>query len=373
MREPITHNQVTRDHSRAPDDGFQVLHEFIGPAKARLRPETWTYLMGAAETETTHLRNRLALDQIAFRPRILRNVETVDTSTTLFGHTLKLPVILAPIGSMQDLVDDGGIAPTRAAARFGAYHMLSSVSAPGLEAVARSVDYPKIFQLYVRGDSAWVDEQVQAAIDHGYVAVCLTVDLDHYGRRERDLANRTKPTARQAATSDHFQARFTWDDVWRIRNKFDVPLILKGLATPEDARIAVEYGINAIYISNHGGRQLDHGRGSMEVLSEISAEVGGRAQIIIDGGFMRGTDIVKAIALGAHAVGLGRLQGLAAAAAGEDGIVRMLDILHDEVTRTLGLLGINAFSKLSPSYVTRSQSLGRYGLDAAFPLLREGY
>src|SRR5262249_4043765 len=159
---------------------------------------------------TTFERNRVALDSIAFRPRVLRNVEKVDTGAKLLGHPLRLPVVLAPIGSLQDLSPEGDAAATRAAQRAGAMHMLSTVTKPRLEAVAACNDHPKMFQLYVRGDEAWIDAHVERAIANRYVAFCFTVDLDHYGRRERDIAKRHKTTSRQTQQADHFQARFTW-------------------------------------------------------------------------------------------------------------------------------------------------------------------
>jgi isopentenyl diphosphate isomerase/L-lactate dehydrogenase-like FMN-dependent dehydrogenase len=352
---------------------YAVLHEFVGPARRNISRETWDYLVGAAETETTHIRNRVAIDSLAFRPRVLRNVEKVDPSATLLGQKLRLPVILAPIGSLQDIVASGGEAPTRAAAAFGAIHMLSSACSPGLEAVAACNDHPKIFQLYVRGDRAWVEDHVARAVANRYVALCLTVDLDYYGRRERDLAKRTKPTARRGPAADHFQARFSWADIDRLRAKFKIPFILKGIATAEDAKKAVEHGIDAVYVSNHGGRQLDHGKGGIAVLPEVVDAVGGRAEVIVDGGFLRGTDIVKAMALGAKAVGIGRLQGLALAAGGESALVRALELLEDEVRRCLGLLGVTAYGELDKSYVEPVAPLLREGWDSAFPLLKEGY
>jgi glycolate oxidase len=329
--------------------------------------------MGGAETETTYIRNRVAIDSLAFRPRVLRNVEKVDTSGKVMGQKLRLPVILAPIGSLQDMVAAGGVAPTRAAATFGALHMLSSQSSPGLEAVAASVDYPKVFQLYVRGDAAWVENYIERAVANGYVALCLTVDLDYYGRRERDLAKRYVTTARRASSGDQHQARFSWSDVARLKKKFKIPFILKGIATAEDTKIALEHGIEGIYVSNHGGRQLDHGKGGIAVLPEVVEAAGGRAQIIVDGGFMRGTDIVKAMALGAHAVGIGRLQGLALAAGGEAALVRALELLEDEVRRCLGLLGVTSFAELDRSFLAPVAPVRQDGWEAAFPLLKEGY
>ena len=239
-----------------------VLHEFVTLAKRNVSKQTWDYLWGGAETETTQERNRVALDSLAFRPRVLRDVETVDTGTTLLGIPLRLPVVLAPIGSLQDFAPGGGEVPSRAAGQFGAVHMLSSVSAPGLEAVAASNPHPKLFQLYVRGDDAWVADHIERAIAAGYKAVCFTIDLDWYGRRERDLAKRTKTTSRQTAPADHFQARFSWAALARLRKTYAIPFILKGIATAEDALIALEHGIEGIYVSNHGGRQLDHGLGA---------------------------------------------------------------------------------------------------------------
>jgi glycolate oxidase len=357
---------------------FEVLHELVAPAKAALTKETWDYLMGAGETETTLERNRLAIDSLAFRPRVLRNVGNVSTRTSFLGHDLRLPIILAPIGSLQDMHKDGVLGPSRAAETFGVLHMLSSVAQPGLEEVAKAVpDYPKLFQLYVRGDANWVDGRIATAVECGYAGIALTVDLDYYGRRERDLAKRYKPTARRASGGaghgDPFQAAFSWDDIKRIRKNTRLPLFLKGIATAEDARIAVDHGVEVVYVSNHGGRQLDHGLGGIEVLPEVVDAVKGSAKVVVDGGFMRGTDIVKAMILGADAVGLGRLQGLALAAGGEAAVVRMLEILETEIISVLGLLGVTSFAELDRSYIAKATPLTRPGPFPAFPLLREGY
>jgi glycolate oxidase len=162
--------------------------------------------------------------------------------------------------------------------------------------------------------------------------------------------------------------------VARLKAKFKLPFILKGIATAEDARIALEHGIEGIYVSNHGGRQLDHGKGGIAVLPEVVAAVAGRAEVYVDGGFMRGADICKAMALGANAVGIGRLQGLALAAGGEAALVRALALLADEATRCLGLLGVTSFAELDPSCVAPVAPVPRQSwLDSAFPLLKEGY
>jgi len=352
---------------------FQTLHEIVTAARRTLAREHWDYVIGGAETETTVKRNRQSLDCIAFRPRVLRNVSDIDSGGELFGHRLRLPVLLAPIGSMQDIVEGGALIPARAAAAFGTIQFLSSVCEPGLEAVSKETDAPKIFQLYVRGDPAWVDEQLRRAVDNGYIAFCLTVDLDAYSRRERDIAKRHVTTGRLQVTGDTNQALFSWDDVKRIRDLCRVPMILKGIATAEDAALAVEHGIDAVYVSNHGGRQLDHGRGGIDVLPEVVEAVGGGATILFDGGIMRGTDVVKAMALGADAVAIGRLQGLAAGAAGEAGIVRALELLEAEVRVALALLGVTGYGELDGSYLHLAPPVAAPHVLSAFPLLDEGY
>ena len=253
--------------------------------------------------------------------------------------------------------------------------MQSWGSHPGLEAVAAACDGPKLYQLYVRGDEEWVEEHVRRAMAAGYVGFCITVDLDYYSKRERDIAKRYVTTARRTGGKDeHFQRRFAWADVARIKTRYDIPLVIKGIATAEDARIAVEHGVDVVYVSNHGGRQLDHGRGSLEVLPEVVDAVRGHAQVMVDGGFLRGTDVVKAVALGADAVGMGRLYGMALAADGERGVSRMLEILEEEIRACLGMLGVTAFDQLDASYLhTGALRVHAPGYGSAFPLLAEDY
>ncbi len=359
--------------SKIEGEEYLVLHEFAKKAREKLPKETWDYLIGASETETTFKRNRFALDNIAFRPRVLRDVENVDLSVDLFGHNLKMPVILAPIGSMQDFVDGAGTAPTLAASEFGIMHMISSTCMPGLEEVAKSVNYPKLFQLYVRGNRDWVDDNIKNAMDYNYAGICLTVDLDAYGRRERDLAKRYRTTSRQSASGFEHQMRFSWKDIDRIKSYCNLPIIIKGIATKEDALLAVEHGVEVVYVSNHGGRQLDYGLGGLNVLPEISEAIGDNAKVIFDGGIMRGTDVVKAIALGADCVGIGRLQGFAAAAGGSKAIVRMLELLELEILTALRLLGVNSIFDLDDTYLSKDYSFGKLSALSAFPLIDEGY
>ena len=357
--------------SQSPATAFQ----YLAAAKANLDPGTWDYLMGGSESETTLNRNRRALDSIAFRPRVLRDVSQIDTSTSLFGHKMRIPVMLAPIGSLQDIIAEGGTVPTRAAASFGTLHMLSSVAHPGLEAVAAEVDHPKFFQLYVRGDADWVDEILARAVDNGFAGIALTVDRAHYSRRDRDVAKGHAPAARRNIGAGLHQQQFCWKDVERIRSNVNVPLMLKGIATVEDAMMALEHGIDGVYVSNHGGRQLDHCEGSVGLVREIADAVADRAAIIVDGTILRGTDVVKALALGADAVAIGRLQGIALAAGGEAAMVRVLEILQDEMISAMGLLGVTKIAEIGPECVIDAPPLGiaRNWIDSAFPLVKEGY
>jgi len=352
---------------------FQTLHEFVRAARANLAAGPWDYLMGGAETETTLRRNRQALDSIAFRPRVLRNVAKIDCTSTLFGRANRLPVLLAPIGSLEAFTPGGGAAAAKASAAFGVPQMLSSVCAPGLEAVAAAAENFRIFQLYVRGDDAWVDDHVRRAKAHGYAAFCLTADSALYSRRERDLARRYVSPGRARATGFEYQASLSWDHVKRFKDTHDIPLILKGIATAEDAALAVEHGVEGVYVSNHGGRQLDHGRGTIEILPEVVGAVGGKATIIVDGGFMRGTDVVKGIALGADCVGMGRLACCGLAAAGEEGLVRLLELLEAEIRNCLGLLGLDRLGVLDRTYLHPAAPVSHPDVTSAFPLLREGY
>src|SRR5450432_607989 len=261
----------------ASGEEFQNLHEFAQKARGNLNQNAWDYIVGAAETETTMRRNRMALDEIAFRPRVLRNVARVDASVTSFGRKLRLPVMLAPVGALE-LFDPGAAASVaRGTGAFGAAHMLSSVTEPGLEKVAEAApDALRLFQLYVRGDDAFVEDYIGRAIANRYSAFCMTVDTAHYSRRERDIAKRYVRASRVRATGGDFKKGLEWRTAKPIKDKYKITLVIKGIATAEDAAIALDHGVDWIYVSNHGGRQLDHGRGSMQVLPEIVAAVAGR-------------------------------------------------------------------------------------------------
>jgi glycolate oxidase len=351
---------------------YLTLHEFVLDARERLDANGWDYLIGGTETETGVRRNRHAIESVALRPRVLNDVSLIDASTRIFGHDVRLPVMLAPVGGLETFDEGAALTVAEAAGQFGLPLMLSSVSKTPMEAVREKTGNVAIYQLYVRDNDEWVDAQVERAIAAGFDAFCLTVDSAVYSRRERDIVKRFRKPWR-AHVDDravHYQAALNWNTVARIKRNHDVPLMLKGIATAEDAKIAVEHGVDAIYVSNHGGRQLDHGRGSLDVLPEIVDAAGGKVPVFIDGGFCRGTDILKAIAMGADAVGIGRLYCYAMAAAGAPGIVRMLEILEIEITSALGLLGAPSLDALSDAHISPGSSVvSDLSVLGAFPLI----
>ncbi|MCU4181839.1 alpha-hydroxy acid oxidase [Bosea sp. BH3] len=343
--------------SSADNGSFSVTRQIFDEAQRNLPKPIWDYLSGGSESELTLRRNRQALDGIGLRPRVLRNVQSVDTATSLLGLPLSLPVFLAPIGSLGVLHRAGAPASARAATSAGTTLFFGVHSETPLDEVVRHASSPLVFQLYLRGDREWALAIIERAAKLGFHAVCITVDLPVVGRRERDILNRFSPLtvldrpnlgADPTVTDGHL-ARADWGLIVEIIAASPLPVILKGIQGAEDAVLAVEAGAKVVYVSNHGGRQLDHAASSIEILPEVVAAVAGRAEIVIDSGFVRGSDIVKALALGARAVGLGKLHGWALAAGGEQGVRRMLDILREEVRGVMSLLGATSVGELSPA------------------------
>ena len=188
----------------------------------------------------------------------------------------------------------------------------------------------------------------------GYIGLCITVDTAHYSRRERPMLTRWLTPTRRAPRDPSHAASVTWDTVDRIKELAGLPFMLKGIATAEDAKLAIEHGVDVVWVSNHGGRQLDHGQGTLEMLPEIVEAVDGKATIVLDGGIQRGTDILKAIALGADAVAIGKLQGWGIAAAGAEGVVRVLELLEDEIIVAMALMGVTSVDQLNPDFVCKA-------------------
>ncbi len=346
--------------------------EIVALAKARLPERAWDFITGGAETEATSVRNRHALDSIAFRSRVLRNVNNTDLSTTFIGTKHRLPVLLAPLASLTDIDPEGALPVARAAKEFGCLMFVSSVTRPGLDEVARAAGDNLVLQLYTDGDDRWVVDAAKRAADVGCKAVCVTVDVPAFGRRERSLHSRQTISGRPFGGlrgGEDNRARADWKIVTKLRRALDVPLMVKGIQTSEDAALALEHGVDVIYVSNHGGRQLDHGRGAIDLLPEIVGSARGKAEIVLDGGFMRGTDILKGVAKGAAMVGLGRLQALALGAAGDAGVLRMLELIETELRVTMKLLGVNSCAELDGSYLQPAAPVRPPGPLSAFPLL----
>ena len=349
-------------------------HEFIAAAREKLEPQMWDYLTGGTETETTLARNRAALDSVALRPRVLVDVSDIDGSTTLLGKQIRMPVLLAPVGGLDHFDPMGAVSVAKGAHDFGVGMMFSSVTERTKDEVRAATDGPLFYQLYVRGFGRFIEDEVDAAIDEGFDAFCFTVDTAVYSRRERDIVRRFAKPWRRYVNDEAVQAQaaLNWTDIARIRKAYNLPLALKGVGCAEDARIAVDHGVDVIYVSNHGGRQLDHGLGSAQVLSEVARAVGDQATIIMDGGVNRGTDVVKAVALGADAVGIGRLYCYGLAVAGPAGVVRVLEILENEIHSAMGLTGVASFADLTPEHVRPGAPLVTTpGVHSAFPLLSE--
>jgi glycolate oxidase len=270
------------------------------------------------------------------------------------------------VGNFLQLADpSGAIAVAKGAIARGTTAFISTAAKPGIEEVAQAVGKPLLFQLYVRSDKAWVKDILQRAKAVGYRAICITVDRAYYSRRERDINNRF--LMRESGGDPRYQASLCWDDLAWMRDCTGLPMILKGIASAEDARMAVEHGVECVYVSNHGGRQLDHAQASIEVLPEVVEAVDGRAEVLMDGGIMRGTDVIKALALGASAVGVGKLQGLALAAAGEAGVARMLEIMEFEIKTMLGLMGLNSIKQLNPSWLRAATPVSGTDVMSQYP------
>ncbi|MEO8463734.1 MAG: alpha-hydroxy acid oxidase [Gammaproteobacteria bacterium] len=346
--------------------------ELIARAKKRLSAECWDFICGGAETETTMLRNRHSLDGIGFRPRVLRNVEGANPSTTFLKRKQRLPVLLAPVASLTDIDPEGALPIARAAAAFGCLMLVSSVTQPGFEEVARVAGEQFAFQIYPDGDERWLLETTKRAVGVGAKAICLTVDVPTFGRRERHIHRRQAMAGRPFGSlrdGEANRARADWSLVEKLKRAVKVPLMLKGIQTAEDADLAVQHGVDVIYVSNHGGRQLDQGRGAIDLVPEVVSVARGKAEFVVDGGFVRGTDVLKGLARGAAMVGLGKIQALALAAGGERGLIRLLELLETELTVNMKLLGLTSIADLDGTYLQPAAHVTPPGILSSFPLV----
>jgi (S)-2-hydroxy-acid oxidase len=323
-------------------------------ARERLPTDVYDYYAGGAGDEWTIAENRRAFERWVIRPRMLTGAWPVDPSIELLGTRIDAPVVVAPWAYQKRAHPDGELATARAAARAKTVMVVSSTTVDYLEDVAGASNGPKWWQLYVfteRGETVDMLHRVHGA---GFAAVCLTVDFPVTGLRHRDTRNDFDMPIGLPQGELTFAPDLTWDDLSWIRDAAPVPLLVKGIMTAEDARIGVEVGVDGIVVSNHGARQLDSVHAPITVLPEIVEAVEGRVPVLVDGGFRRGTDIFKALALGATAVLVGRPACWGLAAAGEEGVVDVLRILRAELENTMILAGTHSVADITRAHVERA-------------------
>jgi L-lactate dehydrogenase (cytochrome) len=364
-------------------------------ARRRLPRGVFDYIDGGAEEEITMGANSEAYRRVTFRPRVLRDMSEVDTSSTLLGKPVPFPLVLAPTGFTRIADPVGELAVARAAERAGIPYSLSTLATRSIEEVAEVSSGRLWFQLYVFKDRGLVSDMIERASAAGYEALCVTVDAAMLGKRERDVrrgftlppklglstifdgivhpgwtwrfitsepivfanvagqavGDGTEAISLAEYFSTGLDSSLDWEDIEWLRGQWKGPIVIKGIQSAADAVIAADRGIDAIALSNHGGRQLDSAPAPLDLLPEVAEAVGGRAEIICDGGVRRGSDIVKALALGATACMAGRAYLYGLGAAGEAGVDRVLDILGSDMRRTMALIGCSTVKELDREYV----------------------
>ncbi len=343
--------------------------DFERLAEEKLEPGAFGYFAGGAGDERALQENVEAWRRLRLRPRVLVDVEHVSAATTVLGTAVSMPVLVAPTAIQRLAHPDGEPGMARAAAATGTIMCLSTLAtATPAEVAAAAPGSPRWFQLYVFRDRGVTSALVEQAAEHGYGAIVLTVDAPRLGRRERDFRTgfRVPPeivVPSLAAIGEWAGATplellgaidpsLTWADIDAVRGS-GLPLVLKGIQTAEDAELAVEHGADAIVVSNHGGRQLDAVAPTADLLPEVVHAVAGRIEVYVDGGVRRGSDVVKALALGARAVLVGRPALWGLACGGESGARRVLDLLRDEVELALALCGCPSPAAVEPGHLTR--------------------
>ncbi len=333
------------------------LEEYEPLAQALLPPHVYDFVAGGAEDERTLARNRAAFARLLLRPRVLAGIRQPSLATSVLGQPVALPVLLAPTGEHALVHPEGEAATARAAAAAQTVLMVSTASSLPLEAVAAAAGGPLWFQLYALQDRAATEALVRRAAAAGYRALVLTVDVPVLGRREREI--RSGYAVRRALHRGNFpdgrvplHATLTWDDLEWLRSRTPLPLVVKGVMRGDDAARCVAHGAAAVIVSNHGGRQLDGTPATIEVLEEVVQAVADRAEVYLDGGVRRGTDVLKALALGARAVCIGRPYLWGLAVAGQAGVERVLALLREELTTTMLLAGCADVQKVPRDLVT---------------------
>ena len=335
---------------------YRTLSMFEARAREVVPPDALAYATGGSASEATLERNRRALQHLAIEQRVLAGVKSIDTTTSFLGLSLPSPIIVSPMGGMYRFHPDGDVEMARGATRDGGLTVVAG-GAPGLDKIAAAATGPLMFQLYWLGDRDWVAEKLQTVRAAGYKAFCLTVDAAAYSRRERDIVL-NMPVRRAAGPLPDTQSSLTWDDVDWVKDQIPLPFGLKGIMTAQDAAIALDHGVDFIWVSNHGGRQLDDGRATIDALTEIADVINGQVPLIVDSGFRRGTDAIKALALGASLVSFGRTVLWGLAVGGADGVQAVLRLLNEEVIINMKLAGQRSTSQLAPRVVRRIDGSG---------------
>lgn len=331
--------------------------EFLAAAAAKVEPAVWCYFEGGAEDEVTLRENVAAFGRWQLRPRMLVDVGEISLETTLLGAAVSMPLGIAPFALQRLLDPEAERATTRAAAAAGALATVPTLTSYRHGELQAAADGPRWLQLYVQLDRAQTLDHLAEAKEAGYGAVVLTVDLPLVGRREQDLRLGfaiPPEIPLHYGTLVDVDPTLTWRDLEWIRAATDLPLVLKGIVTREDAVLAVEHGVDGIWVSNHGGRQLDGVAASIDALPEVVEASDGRTEVYVDGGFRRGTDVVKALALGARAAFAGRPVAAGLAVGGEAGVSRVLELLRDEIRLALGLLGCTSPEQVTRTHVQRT-------------------
>jgi isopentenyl diphosphate isomerase/L-lactate dehydrogenase-like FMN-dependent dehydrogenase len=332
-----------------------TIEDYERLARERLAAPDWVYYSGGAGDEWTLSENRRAFERWVIRPRMLVTRRERDQSTEVLGERVTFPVLIAP-WAFQRLADpQGEVATARAAARAGTIMAVSSTAAAFAETIASATSAPKWWQLYVFADRGATAEMLHRVADCGYRAVIMTTDFQEGGLRYELTRSGWDPPVDLGYTDLVFDPEISWDDLAWVRAHSGLPLILKGILTGEDARLAIEAGVDALVVSNHGGRQLDHSPASLAVLPEIIQAVDGRMPVLLDGGVRHGGDVFVALALGAAAVMIARPVAWGLAARGEDGVFEVLEILRAELDNVMGLAGCNRIADIGRTHVMRAE------------------
>ena len=362
MSRPLESNRPHLAESKPVDPKAVLsLAEFEELARASVSHTTYEYLASGAGDERTLAWNRDALDRIVLRPRVLRDVATVDTSLTLLGRELPFPILLAPTAFHKAIHPDGETATAIGAGAAGATWVVSTATTTQLDDIAKAATGPLWFQLYVQTDRSITKDLVQKAESIGCEALCLTVDSPAQGARNRQTRARfalpdgiSAPymgelVAGRAVADNRRGSNVTWDDLEWLVSVSKIPVIVKGVLDGRDAAECVDHGTSGVVVSNHGARNLDSIPAAIDALPEVVEHVGGRVPVLIDGGIRRGTDIVKAIALGADAVLIGRPYCYGLAVAGAEGVQRVVEILRVELEMAMQLMGLRTLKEIDRS------------------------